>query len=190
MSGLFNTTKPVFMFVARDEFMLCQNLRFTRENGDIVSAPILWRQQNVAPFRTVRMGFVTDFASKPWLAEFLVGSRCDEGVPAYVLHDFLYCAQTLMRAGQPFHVSRGEADVILAEMLRALHVPMMKVNLIYSGVCMGGGAHWKARPENYLDTITPETPGDDYAILPVAVQPSFDTHNTNAATQPIEVPES
>ena len=71
--------------------------------------------------------FVTDLASIPWLVDPLFDSL--DHRKAGVIHDWIYCGQI---------VSRAEADELFREMLEVLGVGVIKRNLMYSGLRVGG----------------------------------------------------
>lgn len=76
---------------------------------------------------TVPRWFITDLASIPWVTEPLFDSV--EHRAAGVIHDWLYASQ---------QVSRAEADELFREMLEVLGVGVIKRNLMYSGLRVGG----------------------------------------------------
>ena len=76
---------------------------------------------------TVPRWFVTDLASIPWLVDPLFDGLDHRA--AGVIHDFCYCAQ---------QVTRAEADELFREMLETLGVGVIKRNLMYSGLRVGG----------------------------------------------------
>lgn len=81
----------------------------------------------------VPLGFVTDFASVPRipLAFTLFGGIGDR---AATVHDWLYSTG---------EVSRQEADEILKTLLVAEGAGGLRASLMYAGVRVGGGAHYK-----------------------------------------------
>lgn len=79
---------------------------------------------------TIPAGFVTDFASVPIWARWLIGRRGSHEAAALV-HDWLYCAQP---------VSRRAADRIFRRLLIELDVPVWRRALLFAGVRLGG---WK-----------------------------------------------
>lgn len=171
----FNCTKPFFGFVARDLFVCGQVLRCDCDNGDRIEIPILHRTDEDGVAR--RLGFLTDFASKPWLAELFVGDRCDEGTVAYVFHDWLYCSKKVLRFVDgrwvKIEIDRGYADVFLAHACLALRMDSAKANRIYAGVCLGGASHFEREAINLSD-ITVDNPSEDFAVLTARVVPDFD----------------
>lgn len=172
MAGIFNTTRPVFQWLCKDTFVCCQALRFQSQHGDLVEAPILHRHDSSGFLH--RMGFVTDFASKPWLSQILVDGPADEGLPAYVLHDALYCLRYCVVNGKVEGIGRDFADALLVEMLHATGMDKAKADLIYAGVRIGGGMVWGSHGATKLADVTVEKPGDDFAVITVRVQPDFD----------------
>ncbi len=76
---------------------------------------------------TVPRWFITDLASIPWLVDPLFDGLDHRA--AGVTHDWLYCSQ---------QVSRAEADELFREMLETLGVGVIKRNLMYSGLRVGG----------------------------------------------------
>ena len=83
----------------------------------------------------VPTGYVTDFASVPrlfWRVEPPFGIAA----PAAVVHDYLYSTGGLGR------YTRRQADEIFREALAVLGVGMIKRNLLFAAVRIGGGSGW------------------------------------------------
>lgn len=176
MTGRFNITKIATIFQSRDLFCVAQELRYEFPDGDLLRVPLLHRADANGNART--LGFLTDFASKPWLAQLMVDDRCDEGVPAYIGHDWLYCAKKISRCVDgrwiEIAIDQDYADDALLEMCLALGMDRAKADEIYIGVTIGGASHFNARPAINLDDITPEHPTEDFAVLTVSVIPSME----------------
>jgi hypothetical protein len=81
---------------------------------------------------TVPSGFITDFASSPWLMWWLIPPD-GEYTQAAVLHDYLYVKQIYVRK---------EADDIFLEAMVVLDVPIFKRWLMYRAVRMWGWWPW------------------------------------------------
>lgn len=79
-------------------------------------------------------GFETDLASVPRLpvVYLLTGATGDE--PA-VVHDFLYSLGTC---------TRKQADEVFYELALACGMPRWRAWLMWCGIRVGGGSHWKA----------------------------------------------
>lgn len=77
-------------------------------------------------------GFKTDFASIPAVVWPLI-PKVGKYDKAAVVHDFLY---------QNNGCTREEADGVLREAMRILHVPGWRMSLIYAGVRSGGWLVW------------------------------------------------
>lgn len=86
-----------------------------------------------AEFR-VPAGFVTDFASIPRLAQWLV-TKLGRQNKAAVIHDWLYVAQV---------TNRKDADGIFLRIMREDGVSLWKRRVCYRAVRIGGWAAWNA----------------------------------------------
>jgi hypothetical protein len=175
MTGTFNITMPFFGFRSRDLFICGQVLRYDAANGDRAEISILHRTGADGVAR--RLGFLTDFASKPWLAQLMVDDRCDEGTVAYAMHDWVYCTQKVSRLvdGRWIQIAVDQAycDSLLLEMCLALGMAETKARMIYDGVRIGGASHFKAAPTIVAD-VTVENLTEDFAVLTARVVPDFD----------------
>lgn len=81
----------------------------------------------------------TDLGSIPRPFWTLPGMDPQAYAKAYVLHDYMF----LMHQKRPdVPVTFDEANLILAEMLLAMHCPRERVVAIYEAVQLGGKAHW------------------------------------------------
>ena len=80
-------------------------------------------------------GFVTDLASIPWFARWLI-PKVDRHCQAAVVHDFLYHSQQF---------SRAKSDAIFLEAMEVLGVAKWKRLIMYKAVRLGGWAVWKKR---------------------------------------------
>lgn len=97
-----------------------------------LTAPLVY-QSDIAGKITVPAGFVTDFESCPRLPVvfLLFGEVCHEGA---VVHDFLYTHPTI--------TSRATADAVLKEACLVSGVPAWRAYGIWTGVRIGGAAHF------------------------------------------------
>ena len=102
----------------------------------------------VNEFIVVKAGFITDFGSVPripLLFDMLGDITCEP----YVIHDDVYMHQKY---------ARDICDKILAEALTVKHIAQWKIDAIYEGVRIGGGAHFgpDAPPDpTYVDNPVP-----------------------------------
>jgi len=90
---------------------------------------------------TVPVGFEFDGGSVPRFLWFLYppyGSECDE---AFCVHDYLYAHAELFVGGDNGHISRGEADRIMLEIMELQGFRESGRRNVYGGVRVGG---WKA----------------------------------------------
>jgi len=85
---------------------------------------------------TVPVGFITDFASSPFIVWSFIPKWGKYGKAA-IIHDFLY--QTKQR-------TRKEADDIFREAMGVLGVASFRVFLMYWGVRLFGWLAWKKPP--------------------------------------------
>lgn len=86
----------------------------------------------------VPRGFITDLASIPDLAKGLIDVN-DKHRRAAVLHDYLYCVQT---------VPRDQADALFLEAMETVGVEKWKRNLMWAAVRAGGWMYWNRRAKN------------------------------------------
>ncbi|AOZ08131.1 hypothetical protein BKK80_12435 [Cupriavidus malaysiensis] len=95
--------------------------------------PLVYQSDVAGQTFVVPPGFETDLASVPRLPVvfLLAGGTSNE---AAVVHDFLYTRHT---------VSRAVADAVLREASSVTGVPAWRRWLIYWGVRLGGGSHWR-----------------------------------------------
>ena len=97
---------------------------------------------------SVPRGFVTDLASIPRLLRPVLDQNDDTREPA-VLHDYLYCRQS---------VSRAAADALFLEALQRVGIGRIKRYAMYAAVRAFGGRYWHARPDGLV-------PGEDIIEL-------------------------
>ena len=83
---------------------------------------------------TVPVGFKTDFASIPRLAQPLIGNPAGQFGKAAVIHDYLY---------QTGIVSKVIADAIFYEAMLVLGVPGWKAKVMWTAVATRGGEFYK-----------------------------------------------
>lgn len=100
----------------------------------------LWKREYIEI--RVRAGFVTDFASIPWLARVLL-PKLGRYNKAAVIHDAIYEARvyTLL----PYRFTRKEADVIFRDAMKELGVKPWQYNIMYWAVRIGGWMAWRKR---------------------------------------------
>ena len=86
---------------------------------------------------TVMRGATTDFASVPWMFQWLV-SMIGRHTRGAIVHDALY--------REPKHrdgLSRKDADVLLRSLALAAGTPRWRSALLYWGVRLGGKKAWR-----------------------------------------------
>lgn len=93
---------------------------------------------------TAPAGFVTDFASVPWLFWDLEPPLGDAGKAA-VIHDQLYATK-----GLGGRYTRAQADGIFREALARSGVPLWKRTILWAAVRLGGSAGWGQPSGNAL----------------------------------------
>ncbi len=89
-------------------------------------------------------GFLTDFASIPWMF-WKILPKDGPYNPAAVIHDFLY-ADALKVQGEP-SITREQADKVLDEAMGVCKVAGWRRWLIYRAVRIGGKGPWNAYRE-------------------------------------------
>lgn len=95
----------------------------------------LLRDYTVRGF-TVPAGFVSDWASVPWMLDGLVPSF-GPYAPAAIAHDYLYTMGGVLP-----YVTRKQADNLFLELMKELGIPWLKRSLMYRAVRLGGGSGW------------------------------------------------
>jgi len=113
---------------------LCmENADDTDDGQWILTAPLIYRSDVAMETFIVPPGFQTDLASVPRLpvVYMLTGDTSDE---AAVVHDFLYSTQK---------VTRATADAVLREASAVTGVPAWRRWMMWAGVRLFGGSHWK-----------------------------------------------
>ena len=98
-----------------------------------LNEPVVYQSDVAGQTFTVPAGFVTDLASVPrWPVVYLLaGGTANE---ASVVHDFLYTTRP---------VTRALADAVLKEASAVTGVPAWRRWLMWIGVRVGGGSHWR-----------------------------------------------
>jgi hypothetical protein len=120
---------------------------------------------------TVPKGFITDFASIPWLVQALPGFDVNgDSRFAAVVHDYLYCMQGMVstiKCGylgdfgrlEPAQFSRADCDEIFKQALRDTGRDVftrdivkgsysgLQADLFYAGVRAGGWQYWNKRKD-------------------------------------------
>tara|TARA_Y100000310_G_scaffold325691_2_gene389529 strand:- start:2007 stop:2372 length:366 start_codon:yes stop_codon:yes gene_type:complete len=79
-------------------------------------------------------GFLTDFASVPWWAQWLI-SKTGKYNQAAVLHDYMYDKLS-------WRYTKERADFIFYEAMKVLNVPVWRRELMFLGVQIGGKGRW------------------------------------------------
>lgn len=98
-----------------------------------VTSPLLYYSDVLADLVTVPAGFVTDFASVPRIP--VVYELCGAtSAEASVVHDYLYTTKLYRRE---------LCDDVLREASAITGVPAWRRNLMWAGVRLFGGSHWK-----------------------------------------------
>lgn len=82
---------------------------------------------------TVPAGFLNDLASVPQIFTNIIPVVGPQNLPS-VIHD--WCYDTRWR-------TREECDMLFLEGLKALEVPFIRRNLMYTAVRIGGGHAWE-----------------------------------------------
>ncbi len=133
-------------------FLSDLDVRLIDEFADIhqLLAPLVYQSDLLGATVVVPAGFQTDFASVPRLplAYMVVGGK---GRRAAVVHDWCY--------SNPGRYSRKVADDLFAEALRTSGYSRLVTGLMWSGVRIGGGSHYRAenlpQPAHVSDLMAP-----------------------------------
>lgn len=124
MSAFTQKENPVGRYLENGiDFQLCQNLVYSVGKEDSLEIIL------------VPEGSVTDFASIPAIFQILLPKSI--GRRAAIIHDYLY-----RTGGLGGFYTRQRCDEIFKEALIVLSVPKHKVDLLYTGVRLGGWKTW------------------------------------------------
>lgn len=94
---------------------------------------------------TVPKGFTTDFASVPRFLPLVFSLVGDSAHKAAVLHDYLYQTHKV----GPIKITRSMADSIFLEAMKVTKVPLLKRQMMFWGVRLGGSGSWKSGPTRF-----------------------------------------
>lgn len=115
-------------------FLTPLDLRAYKPGEWVLLHSLIYRAEAGRRF-TVPRGFITDLASIPRPLRGLLNQNGKSRRPA-VLHDFLYCVQSMTRA---------QADALFLEALKAAKVNAAVRYVMWAGVRAGGWAYWSKR---------------------------------------------
>jgi hypothetical protein len=118
------------LFVGKPSFYAFVDMDYFGLLAPVKWIPEAYRSKDVE----VPFGFVTDFASVPWLLWSLFPPIGRYGYAA-VFHDFVYWEQDGM--------TRKEADLVFRDTMDELGVPAWKKLTLYWAVRLFGGSAWK-----------------------------------------------
>lgn len=109
-------------------------------------------------FVLVPEGFVTDLASIPIGVRWLI-PKAGKNAQAAVIHDHIYQSGTMLIRVQEsikeVPVSRGIADAMMYQAMKALRVKSWRREMIYRGLQIGGWFAWnRARNRGGITTET------------------------------------
>ena len=90
---------------------------------------------------TIKLGFLTDFASIPPLLQYVVGGPLGRYGRAAVIHDWAY-AKHFDRS----HSGRRDCDLAMLRLMREDNTKPWQRALIYAGVRIGGGIPFYRAP--------------------------------------------
>lgn len=126
----------------RRQFILCEPLVYETEGGSVYAVPV---------------NFTTDLASIPRICWPIVSPF--ECMREAILHDFLYW----LRGGEPYLVTREQADMRFLLTLRARRLPFSNRQELPEWKCVAmwravrwfGGIGWAKKPEPWGDPLKP-----------------------------------
>jgi len=131
-------------------FLTCLDVRVYKSGEFVLLKPLIFSSLG-AGIIEIPKGFITDFASVPKIVQLLPGFDVNgESRPAAVVHDYLYCVQS---------VDRNAADHILWEALADLGLNRILARMFWLGVRVGGWMYWNKRnsPEDNIKDFVPES---------------------------------
>lgn len=110
--------------------------------------PLFYEVKRTGQIITVPAGFVTDFASVPWYARWLISVLGKHSIPA-IVHDYLYWEQ---------RCTRDEADAILKEAMNEYGSSWRDQDAVYYAVRYGAQSAWDEnqtdRSRGYIRVLT------------------------------------
>lgn len=89
-------------------------------------------------------GFVSDFGSVIRVIKSIIDNDDPDIIFAAIPHDLLY--QRAGNLGDGRMLTRRQSDVVLAEAMRAMGSPWLKLKAVFEGVRIGGRPHWGQLP--------------------------------------------
>lgn len=88
---------------------------------------------------TIPKGFETDFASVPRFLWFFIAPDDKDILVASIAHDWVYYKKGKLKEAQ---FTRLEADLILKEKMKSFGAGIIKRNLVFLAVRLGGFFNW------------------------------------------------
>ena len=101
-------------------------------------------------------GFVTDFASVPRWAQWVISILGRHSVPA-IVHDFLYWEQKC---------TREQADLILADAMEEYHSNWFQMKIVYWAVRIGAGGNWSTNASDRKQGLLKIVPANNADVPP------------------------
>lgn len=110
--------------------------------------PLFYEIKRTGRTITVPAGFVTDFASVPWYARWLISVLGKHSIPA-IVHDYLYWEQ---------RCTREQADAILKEAMAEYKSSSFDIEAVFYAVKYGAQGAWNEnaadRKKGYIRVLT------------------------------------
>lgn len=129
----------------------------------VVAKPFTYRIGDTAYEVTVPAGFVTDFASIPFIFRAVLSPTGQPGRAA-IVHDFLYWQQSC---------TRSQADRILLLAMIESRVSLVTRQAVYRAVRFGGETAWESNRQDRRDGLPRVIPETDMALPALALWPSY-----------------
>lgn len=107
---------------------------------DVATNRFVLLKDYVTPEITVPAGQWTDGATRPDISAMLF-ERYDSGLPAYIVHDYMYRQATLLPGYE--HNPKLGADELFEKNLRRLDFPEAKIAIMVTAVKVGGQGNYK-----------------------------------------------
>lgn len=122
----------------------------------LLSNPLEYEIRRTGKIIVVPGGFVTDFASVPRWAQWIISILGKHSVPA-IAHDYLYWEQKC---------SREQADLIFLDAMQEYQSSWFSRTIVYYAVRIGAGGNWTTNAEDRKKGLVKVVPSSHGTIPP------------------------